>query len=201
MGKKKNKKTKTKTKTDTDMVDYLLDNVGSLSKNTSGILKHARDIWDVIPDVLSNILSGLMNIINKVTLKARAYAVKTMTNDIVRQEEDTQIWNKLREIYKTDKNVFANEIKKINNKQKNQRSKDICKLIKYYVRKNKKDNFVSFSMTQQNNEKFTAIRDNIRKISTETEKPIKQKKKNKTKTEKDLDKLLYELTVCSDESE
>ena len=90
---KKNKKAKndnTESKKDDDTVDYIFDNMGAISNSFSDISKHAREVWDVIPDVVYNILNTVYNICSKIVYRMRSSLVVQLTEDIKHHDVDKE---------------------------------------------------------------------------------------------------------------
>lgn len=183
-----------------DIVDYIFDNMGTFKTQFVQLLKHFRDVWDVIPDLLTNLFSNLSNIAQKISLKTRAYMVDTVNNDITYTEMNKNIWLNMKNKYKMDKKGFSLYMKENKRSFNSREHNDILDLVKYYVKTDKKDKFLTFCITQQNNEKFNDIRNRLLNINNKTKKINKKitNIKKKMKKDKKLDKLISQLSQCSD---
>lgn len=173
-----------------DNIDYLLDNIGTLGSGVKQAFSHARDVWDIIPDLLFKFYEYLQLIIKKIMFRMRAYMVNTMSEDMKHLNEDKKIWN----------NITTEKIKYIKLQAKTKQEKDICSLLKYYVKNNKKDKFLEFCITQQKNKNFKNIRKKLlnNKYIDKKQKPkIKIIRKNNEISK--LDKLLNELSMHSED--
>lgn len=183
-----------------DIVDYIFDNMGSFKTQFVQLLKHFRDVWDVIPDLLTNLFSNLSNIAQKISLKTRAYMVDTVNNDITYTEMNKNIWLNMKNKYKMDKKGFSLYMKENKRSLNSREHNDIVDLVKYYVKTDKKDKFLTFCITQQNNYQFNDVRNRLLNINNKTKKINKTitNVKRKMKKDKKLDKLLSQLSQCSD---
>ena len=166
MGKrnKKTKNNKTESKKDDDTVDYIFDNMGAISNSFSDISRHARDVWDVIPDVLYNVCNTVISICSKIIYRLRSSLVVQITEDIKHHDIDKDLWDYLLSLSRVkngDKSELSIKMKNIKKKIKSERGREFCTLLKYYVKKRRQEEFLSFCITQQNNPEFISIRDNI----------------------------------------
>jgi len=160
----KNNKTKESTNNEDDAVDYIFDNVSVISNSVTELSKHARDVWDVIPEVFYNIICTVYNIFNKIMMKTRSSLVVQLTEDIKHHDTDKDMWEYLLSMSRNksgDKSELSKKMKIIKKKMKTKRGKDLCKLTSYYIKKRRKEEFLSFCITQQNNPEFIEIREFI----------------------------------------
>lgn len=183
-----------------DIVDYVFDNMGTFKEQFSHLFKHLRDVWDVIPDLLTNLFNNLSNIVQKVSLKTRAYMVDTVNNDITYTEVNKNIWLNMKSKYNMNKKGFSVYIKENKRSFNSKNHTDILDLVKYYVKTDKKDKFLSFCITQQHNTDFMDVRNRLLNINNKVKKINKKITSVKKKMKKDekLDKLLSQLSQCSD---
>ena len=92
---KRNKKAKNESKKDDDTVDYIFDNMGAISNSFSDISRHAREVWDVIPDVLYNLLNTVYSVCSKIIYRMRSSLLVQLTEDIKHHDVDKDLWDYL----------------------------------------------------------------------------------------------------------
>lgn len=152
---------------DADFVDFAFDNIATFSTVATNMRTHIREIWDVAPDALYNILMSIYNCLEKIIMKLRTYILLKITQDIVRLDIDKKIWCQCCEI--NDISKFMNDIR---DQFEDREEKIICSTIKQYIKKDLRDGFLAYCIEKQGSPKFCRVRKKIAEelcISEDTE--------------------------------
>jgi len=145
-------------KNNKDVVDFIFDNYDSLKDGSNTILIYLKEMWIVVPDIVSNFFTSVFNFIEKFIMKLRSQYAIAITNDISHLENAKQLWKDL--IKKKNNGTLKSYIKK-KSLGKSNKQKEYLELIRYYVRKDTMDKFLSCYISQQNNKDFISIRDEL----------------------------------------
>jgi hypothetical protein len=152
----KHDKDKKNKKKDSDIVDFLFDNAGSFRQGLSEFMTYAKEVWVVLPEIISKLVASIISIINKIIMRYRSHMVLQMDEDIKHLDLDKELWEFMVMLYAQDN--LLKTTKKIKQQLQKPKCHNYLDLIWFYVKKDKKDRFLSCCITQQKNREFVLVR-------------------------------------------
>ena len=124
----------------------------NITETITYISYQGKEIWDSIPILVWNSGKYLYNIFGTIWTKCKSYILLELTQNMDYLKTCEFIWVYL----KASKNIDK-IIEKILNKRNTEEMKRICSLLNMYVSNNKKESFLNFCLTNENNKELQLV--------------------------------------------
>jgi len=139
---------------DDNIIDFTSDNYNFIVKTLKDILSHGTEIWHMIPDMLSDSFGTCFNFIYRIYMKIRSQIVLKLTQDITRLDQDKEIW------YKTSM-LQLDKMEILENILDNDKQKRVLKRLLYFIKNDKKTEFLKYCIENQEDSDFIKVRNEL----------------------------------------